>query len=254
MDYGVQCYTIRECCSTLSDLEKSLEKCAAIGYQTVQLSGVCDYDAYWMRDLTQKLGLKVVATHISPTKLLEKPEEVVKEHEIMGCDVIGIGSMPKEYRDGPKGARQFLKDYENTMNVFAEHGRKLHYHNHAFEFIRYGHQSLMDVLCEEQYADKLGFIIDTYWVQMGGLDPVQFIYDMKGKCEVIHFKDLRPINRTDSIAEVGEGNLPWERIVKACEETGIQHAVVEQDTCYGRDPFACLTTSYNNMKAKGFIK
>jgi len=45
---------------------------------------------------------------------------------------------------------------------------------------------------------------------------------------------------------VGEGNLDWVNIVKACHDTGIEYAIVEQDSCKGC-PFDSLKISYNNM-------
>jgi len=47
-----------------------------------------------------------------------------------------------------------------------------------------------------------------------------------------------------------EGNLNWPAIIKAAEGAGVMHAMVEQDDCYGADPFVCLKTSYNNWMSK----
>ena len=59
-------------------------------------------------------------------------------------------------------------------------------------------------------------------------------------------------DRTQAFAEVGEGNLNWPGIVQACRETRIEWVLVEQDDCYGGDPFDCLATSYQNLCSMGF--
>ena len=50
-----------------------------------------------------------------------------------------------------------------------------------------------------------------------------------------------------AFGEVGEGNLNWPEIIEACRQTEARACIVEQDNCYGKDPFDCLQTSYNNM-------
>jgi hypothetical protein len=52
------------------------------------------------------------------------------------------------------------------------------------------------------------------------------------------------------MAEVGEGNLNWETILKACETAEVEWYAVEQDICQ-RDPFESLAISYNNLHAMG---
>ena len=41
-------------------------------------------------------------------------------------------------------------------------------------------------------------------------------------------------------------------IFYAAEEAGTEYMLVEQDDCYGEDPFDCLKRSYDYLKANGF--
>jgi sugar phosphate isomerase/epimerase len=54
--------------------------------------------------------------------------------------------------------------------------------------------------------------------------------------------------REQRMAEIGEGNLNWPAIFKAARAGGVEWVLVEQDTCYGRDPFESLEISYKNLK------
>ena len=58
------------------------------------------------------------------------------------------------------------------------------------------------------------------------------------------------LDRTQYMAEVGEGNLNWQRILPACKAAGVKHLLVEQDICY-RDPFESLEISLKNLKEMG---
>ncbi len=61
---------------------------------------------------------------------------------------------------------------------------------------------------------------------------------------------LIKLDRTQYMAEVGEGNLNWPAIIDACKKAGVKWAIVEEDTCY-RDPFESLEISLRHMKEWG---
>ena len=54
------------------------------------------------------------------------------------------------------------------------------------------------------------------------------------------------------MAVVGEGNLNFERIFEEAKKAGTKYMLVEQDNCYGENPFDCLKRSYENLKTFGF--
>jgi sugar phosphate isomerase/epimerase len=56
--------------------------------------------------------------------------------------------------------------------------------------------------------------------------------------------------REQRMAEIGEGNLNWPAILKAAREGGVEWYLVEQDACYGRDPFESLAISFQYLKNK----
>ena len=97
---GAQFFTIREYCKDLDGLAESLKKVADIGYTTVQLSGICEYDPAWMKEQLDKNGLKCVLTHMPPDKLSGEPELLVKNHDILACEYIGLGSHKVKDEDG----------------------------------------------------------------------------------------------------------------------------------------------------------
>ncbi|WP_231571708.1 sugar phosphate isomerase/epimerase family protein [Gordoniibacillus kamchatkensis] len=69
---------------------------------------------------------------------------------------------------------------------------------------------------------------------------------MKDRMKVVHLKDMAIVGDQQVFAEIGEGNLNWPAILEACEETGVEWYVVEQDVCR-RDPFESLAISYRAL-------
>ena len=120
------------------------------------------------------------------------------------------------------------------------------YHNHDFEFEKYGDKLMLEILKHD--FPLIGFILDTYWVQAGGGDPAAWLTQFTGRVPVIHFKDMSWSKGSKRMAEIMEGNLNWPAIFAACQPAGVEYAMVEQDDCYGKDPFEALRTSFNNLK------
>jgi sugar phosphate isomerase/epimerase len=68
----------------------------------------------------------------------------------------------------------------------------------------------------------------------------------------MHLKDMCPTDRNGNrMAPVGYGNMDFERIIASAEQAGAQYLLVEQDDCYGEDPFACLNKSFGYLKSLG---
>jgi len=89
-------------------------------------------------------------------------------------------------------------------------------------------------------------------VKYGGYEPVEEIKRLSGRIPRVHFKDMEvQEDGTRRYTWVGNGILKFEPIIAALESAGTEVAFVEQDECFGEDPFDCLTKSYNYLKSLG---
>ena len=136
MELGAQLFTLRDYTQTEQDLDFSLGEVAKMGYKTVQLSAVGPIPAEKLRELCDKHGLKIVLTHWNPDRILNDTEAVIKEHDIMGCDYIGLGMMPKKYAT-PEWLPHFAEDFKEPAKKIAAAGKLLMYHNHNIEFQKF---------------------------------------------------------------------------------------------------------------------
>lgn len=247
MQIGAQFYTIRDFCKTPEDLSESLKKIADIGYTTVQLSGTCPYDPQWMARELSKNGLKCVITHTAPQKLTEETEQVCAHHDILDCRYVGLGSY--RFDDAQCTVDSFLQTYFPVMDKLNAAGKYFMYHNHAMEFAKTEGKTILQQLAERTDSAKMGFTLDTYWVQVGGGDPAQWIERLSGRVPCIHLKDY---SLGAKMAVVGEGNINFDRVFEMAEKAGTQYMLVEQDNCNGEDPFDCLRRSYEFLRSRGF--
>lgn len=251
MTVAAQLYTVRDYMKTPEEIAAGLSRVRQTGYTAVQVSGIGPIAPAALKDLLGREGLTMCNTHTSYERLWNDLPAVIDEHHLWQCKHVAIGSMPRQYReDGEAGVRRFAKEASEVGRKLYEAGLTFSYHNHSFEFQRYGKLTGLDILYQESDPRYLQAEIDTYWVQDGGGDPVAWCRRFVGRMPVVHFKDRTVIGGTPTYAEIGEGNLNWPAIIAACREAGVQYCAIEQDVCQ-RDPFDSLAISYRNLRGLG---
>lgn len=248
---AVQLFTLRDYLKTPQDMKQTLAKVKEIGYNAVQVSGIGPIDHETFKQLADEAGLDICATHVRYDDLLHRMDDVIQQHKIWDCKYVGIGSMPLEQRQSEEGYVSFAKEASEVADKLQAAGLQFIYHNHGFEFTRFGTRTGMEILLEEA-SPSFGFELDVYWAQFGGADVIDWIHKLKGRMQVVHLKDLRMMpDGQQQFSEVGEGSMNFKGILQACEEIGVEWGAVEQDSCYEKDPFECLATSFRNLKTLG---
>ena len=247
---AAQLYTVREFTKTPADIAATMRKVREMGYEAVQLSALGPIEPAELRKITDGEGLKVCATHGAFDRMRDETEAVIEEHTILGCEYPAIGGLPQEYRESGEGFSKFAKEASEVGARLAEGGLTFGYHNHSFELEKFGDRTGLQILYEDSDPRYFQAEIDTYWVQHGGGDPCAWVRKLKGRCPLVHLKDMKMKGREQHFAEIGEGNLNWPGIFEACKEAGVVWYIVEQDRCDG-DPFDSLAISLRNLKAMG---
>ena len=249
MKTGAQLFTLRMYTQNELDLGRTLEKVAAIGYENVQLSAVGPISPKRIKALCDENGLKIVLTHNAEEKFLNNLSALIEEHQIYQCKYVGLGSIAERYRSAV-WCDHFAADFEKCMQKLNDAGMKFMYHHHAFEFCRLPNgKTLMDRLFEMLPAELFGVTADTYWLQFAGLDVVDWLEAHAERLSCVHFKDMTIAGWQNRMAAVGAGNMNFQKIWNVLAANGVtEYVLVEQDDCYGENPFTCLTTSYHTLE------
>lgn len=275
---GIQMSTIKNKIDELGAYE-TLAKCAELGYHCIEISQVAmtPENVQGMKKACDEFGIKVssctaalepMAPGMPGEYLVSDFDKIVNDCQTLGTDMLRIGMLPIPYMSSREKAVEFVKRADEMAERLGEHGIDLYYHNHHVEFIKYDGEYLLDIIKDN--TKKMGFELDIHWIQRGGENPVDFINRYAGRIRLLHLKDYRivpfkmPEGPFDAakfmqaftgvvqFAEVGEGNLP----IKACIEAGLaggsEYFLIEQDDCYGRDPFDSLKISRDNLIKLGY--
>ena len=115
MKLGAQFFTLRERNKTPEGLYNSFKTVKEIGYQVVQMSAICQIEAERLKSFSDEFELPITCTHSAFDRIVNDTDALIKEHVTYGCPVIGIGSMPNEYRDSVEGARAFMEAVREPM-------------------------------------------------------------------------------------------------------------------------------------------
>lgn len=245
---ALQLYTLRDFLKTPTDIAATLKRVHAIGYEAIQISGMGPMPEADVVQLCRDNDLTICATHEDGNTILNEPQKVVTRLQNLGTKITAY-----PYPAGIKfDTLDLVKDLSRRLNaagkVLHEAGQVLCYHNHHIEFQRVAGKPVFEIIFAETDPRYLQGEPDTYWVQNGGGDPVEWCNRLKGRLPIIHLKDytVLPDNKV-SFCEVGNGNLNWSKIIAAADAAGCQWFAVEQDTCPG-DPFVSVQQSFEFIR------
>lgn len=247
MKLGAQFHSIKTQCKTPEMLKVAFKKIKDIGYEVAQMSGICEIDAELLKSYSEEYELPIACTHKPFNSIVNNTDELIKFHKIIGSPIIGLGSMPPNYRESLDGIREFLKVISEPVKKIKAAGLKFTYHNHAFEFETRDGAVVFDFLFEE--APDFDFIFDVYWSDFAGVDTMQYLEKVlkAGRMTDVHLKDMLS-KPQGPICPCGEGVIDFVPIIELCDKYGVKNAHVEQDNAYQLgDVFEQMKTSYTNM-------
>lgn len=250
---GLQLYTLRN--ETAEDFIGTLKQVAEMGYKVVEFAGYGDIPAEQMRATLDELGLRSSSAHISLTlgdldKLKEELESHLVYNKVLGTEYIITPWAPIESYTTDE---EFTQLYETLAYIGEEVNRQgftYLYHNHAFELevVRNG-KPMLEEMYEKVSADLLQAELDLYWVKKGGFEPAAYLEDYKGRCPIVHIKDMTADER-QYFAEVGQGIIDFKSVFAIAEDIGIKYFIVEQDSCE-RAPLESVRMSIEYLKSIG---
>lgn len=247
---GAQMYSVRTLTQTPEGLLSAMKELKAMGYNLMQYSGAGkDIPAECFAECLQETGTTCGSTHISFQEMEEDLDKVIRNHKLWKCSYPGIGGLPGEYRDSKEGFLTFAKKADAIAEKLLDEGMHFVYHNHAFEFAKFDGVPALQILMDN--TKFMQFELDLFWVQAGGGSPLDWIKKVEGRMDVVHFKEMTGAPKPVLMAPIGEGNMNWPALMKACDEIGVKMAFVEQDNAVESDPLKCMKTSHDNLVKMG---
>lgn len=263
MDRGcisVQLFTVRKYMKTPQQIKKTLKRLGGLGYNYIEVARIKfnEEEGQAIKEACDEYGIRVGSTQIKYKEIIKNFDLLVKLHKMWNCQYIAVSVLPtKHILQGEAGIRNFAPKLNELGKRLAGHGLNLLYHHHDMEFVRYDGKTGLEILMEETDPDYVNLMMDTYWTQKGGRNPVAQIRQFAERIKVIHLRDYR----TNFAYRKGgfyvedcplfEGNLDMKAIVETAREVGVPYLPVEQATDH---PFEDLKISMTNLRHAGLTE
>jgi sugar phosphate isomerase/epimerase len=250
-------FTLRDSCKSAPDVRKTLRRLRKIGYEKAQVSGV-GVEPAELKQIADDEGVQLIGAHVGLDDFQNDLPSVVERCRAWGISYVAIPWMPADAVTTATAWRRLGERFSRIGRKLAAEGITLQYHNHMFEFQKYGGRggvggrTGLEILYQASDPKALQAELDVAWVARGGADPAVWCRAMKGRMDQVHIKDWAILNNEPIWTEAGEGNLDMPAVLAACKAARVKDYIVEQDNCpLTKDPFKSVAISYANLREMG---
>jgi sugar phosphate isomerase/epimerase len=249
---GLQLYTLRD--QLEKDVAGTIQQVGKIGYKEAEIYSLYGKSAVEFTKILSDNGIAAVSGHYMLKDVKENWNQKVEDAKTLGLKyMVNAILQPDEHKS--------FDDYKRLVDVFNQAGETTQkagiqfcYHNHNFEFTKYGDTTAYDYLLKSVDPKLVKFEMDCFWVTHAGGDPVAYFKKYPGRFPLLHIKDMKDkpaaSHTLDAkmglFAPVGQGTINWKRIFVGAKEGGMQHYFVEQDYCE-QSPLEAIKMSYEYL-------
>ncbi|MFC8734600.1 sugar phosphate isomerase/epimerase family protein [Luteimicrobium sp. NPDC057192] len=238
---SVQLYTVRE--ALAADLPGTLARLAELGLEQVEPFGILTFDG--LADGLAAAGLAAPTAHQG--FLGDDPRAAFERARELGVStIIDPFTQPERWQDAGE-VRRIADQLASASEVAAEYGLRVGYHNHAHEVASVLEGQTALELLAANLPDAVALEVDTYWVAVGGADPVALLERLGDRVVALHVKDGPGTEDTLDQVAVGQGSLPVRDIIAARPDA---LRVVELDDSRG-DRFQAVADSIAYLTSEG---
>lgn len=238
---SVQLYTVRE--ALRADLHGTLARLAEIGFTQVEA-----YDILVIEGLGEALRTTGLTTPTAHVRFVGQDlEPIFEQARSLGVQTLIDPHIEESRWQTAAAVHGVVADLEAAAEVAESYGLKIGYHNHAFEFeTRFDGRTAYEHFAA-QVSDRIGLELDTYWVAVGGADPVALLGEYGSKVVALHIKDGPGTRDDKDQVAVGRGSMPIRKIIEAAPAA---LRVIELDDSRG-NLFQAVEDSFAYLTAEG---
>lgn len=261
MKVGLQMYSVRG--SFAEDPRGTLEQVADAGYHTIEFANhTAEVDAGCgtgvpvdkLRRYLEEFSIMALGAHIAPFTD-DTLSRAIDYHRELGTRNLVISL---DFWHNREEVLERCRYYNRAGEACRSAGMGFYFHNHYHEFQLFDGETVLDLIVGNTDPALVSIELDAYWTFRGAVDPARKIREYRGRIAAVHQKDFpfsearyidvwarldrsRPLDRPgfDSVlrpeefVEVGDGMMKIQEIIDACNDSGVDYLLVEQD--HGRE-------------------
>lgn len=243
MDYSLQLYTLRR--PLEEDLPGTIRRVADIGFTQVEPYNFVA-TAKELGSALKENGLTAPSGH-APL-LSQDQDEIFAAARDLGITTVIDPFIPADRWQAAEDIQATAAALNEAARKGAEYGIRVGYHNHQWEL----ESTIEGRTALEYFAGlldpELVLEVDTYWVAVGGQDPVDILTRLGDRVKLIHIKDGPLTTDTKAQQPAGKGKVQVLDVIAAAK--ALEVGVVEFDD-YEGDIFQGIAESLAFLNSAG---
>ena len=241
---ALQLYTVRDVAS--KDYESAVRKVAEMGYRAVETAGFPGTTPQQAARLFNELGIKVVAAHAG-MPLGDAKNQILETMDALGRPRLICPGVNRDYFKSVDGVKALCGLLNESNQIARQNGMEFGFHNHDVEYGKVEGQYIYKLM-KENLDPGVFFELDTYWIQVAGVNPAEIVQEMGLRAPLLHIKDgpADAANRDAPMTAVGEGVVDVKSILAASGSNAL-YWIVEMDRVAG-DSMEEARKSYDYLK------
>ena len=233
MENGIQVSSLKPLLLTDEQVQEAFYKKKELGCMAVQLQWIdpsvsAEHVAQTLRDS----GMVSVSVQDFYDLILSNLEYYTRLNAATGGTWLCVSRIPERLKS-PEGLELYIAELRDMQKKLDPLGQRLCFHPVSADFTAIPGRNAVDYLLE--HMPELEICLDLYHLNRNCPDMPGFIRRYGSRICMVHFKDAIG----DTLVPAGQGDTDWSGVVRACLETGVPYAFVEQER-WNRDPYLCL--------------
>lgn len=240
---GLQLYSVRTECQ--KDFPATIKAVSDIGYQGVEFAGYYDYSAKDLRKLLDDNGLKCCGSHTQLDTLLgDNLPKTIEFNKTIGNKYLIVPWLDPNKYNTADAWREAADMFNELAEKVEPHNMQVGYHNHSHEFKPVDGRVPWDIFFGNTRKDVI-MQFDTGNAMHGGGDAIPYLKRYPGRAVTVHLKEY---SATNEDAILGEGDIPWEELLRLCETIGETkwYIIEEEKDVY--PPLKTVELCYENFR------
>lgn len=241
---GLQLYTLRD--DLKKDYDGVVREVAKMGYEGIEIGGGWGEPTAELKLLLTETQLKVAGVGYNLEDLETRAGEAAAYAQALQSPFIITFWLQEPLRNSKEACLRTAERFNRVGEELKANGIQYLYHIHGYEFQDYGGQTGMDLMMAHTDPTYFNIEPDTYWVEHGGANALEFVQKYADRVLAIHMKDYIDKPEMHDI-EVGDGAIDMAGIIRTLKGKNVQWYIVEQER-YHRPPIESATICYQNLK------
>lgn len=245
---GVQLYMLRA--QMRENPEATLARIGELEYGEIEWWGSWGRTPAQLRALLDQHRLRSPSGHVGLAQLLpDRLPDMLEAAGTMGQQSLIVASTQPEQRRTTDDWKRIAGMLNTAGASAASVGVRTGYHNHDYEFQRFGDRTGFEILIAETDARYVDIELDCYWAFKAGHDPLALLRAHPDRIRYLHVKDSAGAP-THEQRDVGDGVMEWKPLLEYALSQKVTSIFVEHDG--PKDPWATARNSRAYLASLGY--